>query len=83
MAQSLVECSESFGQPIHQLDQFCGQCLRSFCAISCPNHLVHPHPHGNHVAGAGLITIEHLNGWLVIEQELLPVEFGQHVQVST
>uniref|UniRef100_A0A0E0EWH3 Uncharacterized protein n=1 Tax=Oryza meridionalis TaxID=40149 RepID=A0A0E0EWH3_9ORYZ len=72
---------ESAGQPIHQLDQLCGQCLRSFCGLSCPNHLVHPHPQGNHAAGPDIITIERLNGWLVIEQEQLPVELGQDIHV--
>ncbi|EAZ15587.1 uncharacterized protein [Oryza sativa Japonica Group] len=81
MAQNLVEFSESVGQPIHQLDQLCGQCLRSFCGVSCPNHLVHPHPQGNHAAGPDIITIERLNGWLVIDQEQLPVEFGQDIHV--
>uniref|UniRef100_A0A0D3HBZ9 Uncharacterized protein n=1 Tax=Oryza barthii TaxID=65489 RepID=A0A0D3HBZ9_9ORYZ len=81
MAQNLVEFAESVGQPIHQLDQLCGQCLRSFCGLSCPNHLVHPHPQGNHAAGPDIITIERLNGWLVIDQEQLPVEFGQDIHV--
>uniref|UniRef100_A0A0E0JNR4 Uncharacterized protein n=1 Tax=Oryza punctata TaxID=4537 RepID=A0A0E0JNR4_ORYPU len=82
MAQRLVECAATFGQPIHVLDRLCRQCLRVFCSESCPDHLSHQHPDGN--AAAALvepIIIEQTNGWAAIELGQLPAGLAQNIQM--